>query len=416
MLKDNMILGEYRIKEGSHVLLSFVPSVESDIKLLVMMWNAIPVTIDVKLKYPVTTIKRIVSSTIGVSCKHLVVFHGRLRMEDELTLEHYSLQPDSVIYLLPAIGLRIRPESQDSISLRVDLLQNMIRSRRSRCTSSSEPKQPSSIVELKEEKLYEDLIDKLEPEAKRIQRQMRLESGKREHQDSRKIIASCDSVNMSEAKSLSKFKKGMIQDKKHENIEEDTSQMFSGLRAGFFNSRPKRKKSSQSSRQVKPNSFPIINREILNRSTSFQSTQEFKHPRHTFEPTKRETQNAYTIATSQVQNNPQDHSNKNTVFGVSAHKNNPLRYSTTNSHSNATHSSKTSQKQRLDSVRCQLSSCGKKLSLCEQETGRCRCGKIYCTKHRLSDDHSCLFDYKANTKKELQKSNPMVKGHQIGDI
>jgi hypothetical protein len=37
--------------------------------------------------------------------------------------------------------------------------------------------------------------------------------------------------------------------------------------------------------------------------------------------------------------------------------------------------------------------CSKKLNIIEQ-TNTCRCGKVFCSNHRHSEDHSCSFDYK----------------------
>lgn len=38
--------------------------------------------------------------------------------------------------------------------------------------------------------------------------------------------------------------------------------------------------------------------------------------------------------------------------------------------------------------------CKKKLSLTEQITNKCRCGLVFCSKHKGNGFHKCTFDYK----------------------
>ncbi|CAL9777806.1 unnamed protein product [Musa acuminata subsp. burmannicoides] len=60
------------------------------------------------------------------------------------------------------------------------------------------------------------------------------------------------------------------------------------------------------------------------------------------------------------------------------------------------------------SNRC--STCGRKVGL----TGfRCRCGDLFCGRHRYSDVHDCSFDYKALGREEIAKANPVVKAAKI---
>jgi len=51
------------------------------------------------------------------------------------------------------------------------------------------------------------------------------------------------------------------------------------------------------------------------------------------------------------------------------------------------------------SSRC--TECLKKLSIVDMSIGKCKCGGVYCTKHRMSEAHSCSFDYR----KEFHTSN-----------
>ncbi|XP_076333302.1 AN1-type zinc finger protein 6-like isoform X2 [Tachypleus tridentatus] len=58
--------------------------------------------------------------------------------------------------------------------------------------------------------------------------------------------------------------------------------------------------------------------------------------------------------------------------------------------------------------RCQM--CRKKVGL----TGfYCRCGGLFCSLHRYSDEHSCTFDYKMMGAEEIRKNNPIVVGEKV---
>ncbi|WOL14340.1 hypothetical protein Cni_G23120 [Canna indica] len=60
------------------------------------------------------------------------------------------------------------------------------------------------------------------------------------------------------------------------------------------------------------------------------------------------------------------------------------------------------------SNRC--STCRKRVGL----TGfRCRCGDLFCGRHRYSDAHECSFDYKAAGREEIAKANPVIKAAKI---
>ncbi|KAG6492084.1 zinc finger AN1 domain-containing stress-associated protein 15-like [Zingiber officinale] len=60
------------------------------------------------------------------------------------------------------------------------------------------------------------------------------------------------------------------------------------------------------------------------------------------------------------------------------------------------------------SNRC--STCHKKVGL----TGfRCRCGDLFCGRHRYSDAHDCSFDYKTAGREEIARANPVIKAAKI---
>lgn len=49
--------------------------------------------------------------------------------------------------------------------------------------------------------------------------------------------------------------------------------------------------------------------------------------------------------------------------------------------------------------------CSKRVGL----TGfKCRCDQMFCSNHRLPEDHRCTFDFKAAGKAELIKNNPVI--------
>ncbi|KAH6559014.1 hypothetical protein KP509_1Z031900 [Ceratopteris richardii] len=47
---------------------------------------------------------------------------------------------------------------------------------------------------------------------------------------------------------------------------------------------------------------------------------------------------------------------------------------------------------------------------------KCRCGNIFCSVHRYSEEHNCTFDYKAKAKKEIAANNPVVRRTKIHKI
>jgi len=64
-----------------------------------------------------------------------------------------------------------------------------------------------------------------------------------------------------------------------------------------------------------------------------------------------------------------------------------------------------------DVTRCQ--ECKKKVGL----TGiRCRCGGMFCGKHRYSDKHACSFDWKTSERAQLKTLLPQVVGQKIQKI
>ncbi|XP_031494594.1 zinc finger A20 and AN1 domain-containing stress-associated protein 1-like [Nymphaea colorata] len=55
-------------------------------------------------------------------------------------------------------------------------------------------------------------------------------------------------------------------------------------------------------------------------------------------------------------------------------------------------------------------SCQRKVGL----TGfRCRCGDLFCARHRYSDTHDCSYDYKAAGREAIARENPVIKAAKI---
>ncbi|WOL17921.1 zinc finger AN1 domain-containing stress-associated protein 15-like [Canna indica] len=44
---------------------------------------------------------------------------------------------------------------------------------------------------------------------------------------------------------------------------------------------------------------------------------------------------------------------------------------------------------------------------------RCRCGDLFCARHRYSDAHDCSFDYKAAGREQIAKANPLIRAAKI---
>lgn len=63
---------------------------------------------------------------------------------------------------------------------------------------------------------------------------------------------------------------------------------------------------------------------------------------------------------------------------------------------------------RREVNRC--SGCKRKLGLIGF---RCRCGDMFCSKHRYSDRHECGYDYKAAGRAMIAKENPVVRPAKI---
>lgn len=59
-------------------------------------------------------------------------------------------------------------------------------------------------------------------------------------------------------------------------------------------------------------------------------------------------------------------------------------------------------------------------SFCNKRVGlmgfKCRCGDVFCSLHRYSDKHGCLFDYKGAGQDAIARANPIVKADKVEKI
>jgi len=61
-----------------------------------------------------------------------------------------------------------------------------------------------------------------------------------------------------------------------------------------------------------------------------------------------------------------------------------------------------------------------KCLMCKKKVGltgfTCRCGGLYCSVHRYSNEHQCTFDYREAGAEEIRRNNPVIKGEKIQKI
>ncbi|KAF0927543.1 hypothetical protein E2562_034254 [Oryza meyeriana var. granulata] len=56
-------------------------------------------------------------------------------------------------------------------------------------------------------------------------------------------------------------------------------------------------------------------------------------------------------------------------------------------------------------------------NVCRKRVGltgfRCRCGELFCPRHRHSETHECSFDYKTAGREEIARANPVIRAAKI---
>ena len=69
------------------------------------------------------------------------------------------------------------------------------------------------------------------------------------------------------------------------------------------------------------------------------------------------------------------------------------------------------------SKRCSCEGCRKKLQLVDTLSGICRCGGIFCMKHRSPEDHNCTINWhevkKSDLSDELNKGKCVAKKLEV---
>ena len=65
-------------------------------------------------------------------------------------------------------------------------------------------------------------------------------------------------------------------------------------------------------------------------------------------------------------------------------------------------------------MRCALCKC--KINLLQITINTCLCGSIFCTDHRLPEDHDCAYDFKNHHRVILERENPKIERPQVSPI
>jgi len=79
----------------------------------------------------------------------------------------------------------------------------------------------------------------------------------------------------------------------------------------------------------------------------------------------------------------------------------------------ATPSSNTETPQKAKRTRCAHTDCKRRIGYTGIE---CRCGQLYCGKHRYPDAHNCTFDFKQFDRERLISENPTIVADKVNKI
>eukprot|EP01135_Chromosphaera_perkinsii_P000262 Nk52_evm31s62 gene=Nk52_evmTU31s62 len=60
--------------------------------------------------------------------------------------------------------------------------------------------------------------------------------------------------------------------------------------------------------------------------------------------------------------------------------------------------------------------CNVKINWIKQASNKCKCGYVFCDKHRSSVAHECEFDYRTSARDKVAKDNPIVLAAKIEKI
>ena len=62
---------------------------------------------------------------------------------------------------------------------------------------------------------------------------------------------------------------------------------------------------------------------------------------------------------------------------------------------------------------CAVKGCKKKITLL---SFTCKCEKVFCTEHRMPEEHQCTFDWQEHGKSIIAAKNPLVINSKITEI
>jgi predicted nucleic acid binding AN1-type Zn finger protein len=75
---------------------------------------------------------------------------------------------------------------------------------------------------------------------------------------------------------------------------------------------------------------------------------------------------------------------------------------------------KTEEKEKKKLKRNRCYECRKKCGLANGF--ECKCGYLFCVKHRYAEDHGCKYDYRGEGASLLKKNNEVVRGVKLDKI
>ncbi|KAM3186423.1 hypothetical protein ACTXT7_004358 [Hymenolepis weldensis] len=90
----------------------------------------------------------------------------------------------------------------------------------------------------------------------------------------------------------------------------------------------------------------------------------------------------------------------------------PLSQQPSNARKDVSSDSTRRSPSKLKAKRC--ASCNRKTGLADSYT--CRCERNFCAKHRYAELHDCPFDYKAEARRVIQETNPVVTAAKLPKI
>lgn len=67
-----------------------------------------------------------------------------------------------------------------------------------------------------------------------------------------------------------------------------------------------------------------------------------------------------------------------------------------------------------ESIRtCAYSFCSKYITLSQTISNKCKCKNVYCTAHKIPEQHACTFNFRAAHASQLTSNMPLVQKSKI---